>query len=404
MSSALKTSLLVVLLASVVIAASLGYGLLSVQQRIAEQGEEIRRLTESVRSLEQRVSVLTVAVQNRSFGSTVDLAQLYLQVKDSVVVVSGVVVQRIDTIFGPIIQYSRVQGSGFILNETGRIVFVTNFHVVNRVQNLTVSLFNGSAFDARVLGTDPYSDLAVLEVSAPGVEFKPLTLGSSSSLRVGDLVVAVGNPLGLAGSMTTGIVSQLGRTIQETTTGGFSIANVIQTSAPINPGNSGGPLLNSLGEVVGVTTAIVSGSQGVGLAIPSDTIRRELLDLISRGTYEKHSWMGIAGVDVTPDVAKALNLTRTYGWLVVEVTPGGPAEKAGIRGGTRQIQVSGTALKVGGDIIIALNDTLVRNGDDLSAYLEARTTPGQTVQVTLLRENVEQTVQLVLGKRPPPPL
>jgi len=398
MSSTLRDGALVTILALVIVAGLLGYGLLTVQQTVVRQNEEISRLIGSLRDLERRVSVLTEAVQNRSPGPSVDLARLYLQVKDSVVVVQGVVVT--DTIFGP--QYSRVEGSGFVSNETGRAVIVTNFHVVDQVQNLTVCFSSGDAFDATVLGTDAYSDLAVLEISAPIVEFKPLTLGSSSSLQVGDPVIAVGNPLGLAGSMTTGIVSQLGRTIQEPTTGGFTIANVIQTSAPINPGNSGGPLLNSLGEVVGITTAIISGTQGLGLAIPSDTIRRELQDLISRGTYDEHSWMGVGGVDVTPEIAEALNLSRTYGWLVVSVTPGGPAERAGIRGGTRQVQVLGITVVAGGDVIIALDGMRVRNGDDLSAYLEARTLPGQTVQVTVLRDNLEQTIPLVLGKRPPP--
>jgi len=397
----LKNGVVVGLVASVIVAALLGYVLLSVEQAVASQAGEIARLTENLRNLEREVSALREALQNRSAGPSMDLAQLYAQVKDSVVVVQGVLVQRIETVFGPVIQYGRVQGSGFVCNETGRVVVMTNFHVVDRVQNLTVSFSNGEALDAAVLGTDAYSDLAVLEISVSGIQFKPLTIGSSSSLRVGDPVVAVGNPLGLAGSMTTGIVSQLGRTIQEPTTGGFSIANIIQTSAPINPGNSGGPLLNSLGQVVGVTTAIISGSQGVGLAIPSDTIIRELPDLVSRGSYDKHSWMGVGGVDVTPDVAKALNVSRTYGWLVVSVTRDGPAEKAGIRGGTRQIQVLGSTVNAGGDIIIALDGTRIRNGDDLSAYLEAWTLPGQTVQVTILRDNQEQTVPLVLGRRPP---
>jgi len=213
--------------------------------------------------------------------------------------------------------------------------------------------------------------------------------------------VAIGNPLGLAGSMTTGIVSQLGRTIQEATTGGYTIANVIQTSAPINSGNSGGPLLNAIGQVIGITTAIISGSQGVGLAIPSDTIRRELPDLISSGTYDMHSWMGVGGIDVTPDIANALNLSKTYGWLVTSLAGGGPADNAGIRAGTRQVQVSGTTVIAGGDVIIALNGVRIRSGDDLSAYLEASTLPGQTIQVTILRDNNELTMPLVLGKRPP---
>ena len=385
----------------IVVAASLGWVYLSIQQTLAQQGEKINQLTEDLHNLEGQISTLTQAIQNRSSASPIDLALLYSKVEDSVVVVQGVQVQRINTIFGPVLQYVGVQGSGFVCNQTARVVIITNYHVVDQVQNLTVSLSNGDAFDATVLGTDAYSDIAVLEISAPIIELKPLELVSSSSLQVGDLVVAVGNPLGLAGSMTTGIVSQLGRTIQESSTGGYSIANVIQTSVAINAGNSGGPLLNSLGEVVGVTTAIVSGSQGIGLAIPSDTILRELPDLVAHGTYDGHSWIGANGVDITPDIADALSLKKTYGWLVTSVTSGGPAAKAGIRGGTKQVRVSGTAVIIGGDVIIALNGTRIRNGDDLSAYLEAQTLPGQTVQVTILRDNVEQTILVVLGKRPP---
>jgi S1-C subfamily serine protease len=383
-----------------VIAASLGWVYLSTQQVLTQQSEKINQLTESLQSLERQISTLTQAIQNRSTAYSVDFALLYSEVKDSVVVVQGVMVQRINTIFGPVLQYTDVQGSGFVCNETGRVVIITNFHVIDQVQNLTVTLSDGNAFNAQALGTDAYSDIAVLEISAPISELKPLELASSLNLQVGDPVIAVGTPLGLTGSMTTGIVSQLGRTIEESSTGGYSIANVIQTSVAINAGNSGGPLLNSLGEVVGVTTAIISGTQGIGLAIPSDTILRELPSLISNGTYGNHPWIGISGVDVTPDIAKALNLQKTYGWLVTSVTTGGPAEKAGIRGGTKQVRISGSTVIAGGDVIIALNGTRIRNGDDLSAYLEAYTLPGETVQVTILRNNVEQTIPVVLGKRP----
>lgn len=175
---------------------------------------------------------------------------------------------------------------------------------------------------------------------------------------------------------------------------------MIQTCAPINSGNSGGPLLNVIGKVIGITTAIISGSQGVGLAIPSDTIRRELPYLVSSGTYDMHSWRGVGGIDVIPDIANALNLSKTYGWLVTSLTSGGPADNAGIRAGTRQVQVSGTIVITGGDVIIALNGVRIRSGDDLSAYLEASTLPGQTIQVTILRDNNELTMPLILGKRP----
>ncbi|MGQ9515557.1 MAG: trypsin-like peptidase domain-containing protein [Thermoproteota archaeon] len=396
-----KNSIVAIVLVSIMLYAFFGYCLFSIQQTFVEQNEKINKLTEDIRDLKLQISVLTQAIQSGSPELSADLAMLYSRVRDSVVVIRGVQVQTIFTIFGPVIQYSTVQGSGFICNTTGRVVIITNYHVVNQVQNLTILLSNGDAFDATILGTDAYSDLAVLAIPAPETELKPLVLGSSSSLRVGDLVIAIGNPLGLAGSMTTGIVSQLGRTIQESTTGGFMIANVIQTSAPINPGNSGGPLLNSLGEVVGITTAIISGSQGVGLAIPSDTIRKELPYLISEGKYEMHSWMGVSGIDVTSEIAKALNLPKTYGWLITSVTSGGPAEKAGIRAGTKQIQVLGTTVIAGGDVIIALNGTRIRNGDDLAAYLEANTLPGETIYVTVIRDNYEQVIPLILGKRPP---
>jgi len=270
-----KNVIAAVIVALIVLVAFLGYGLYSVQQVVIHQSEEIGQLTGNLRDLERQVTVLTEAILNRSSSPSVDLASLYLRVRDSVVVVQGIMVQIIDTIFGPMFQY-----------------------------------------------------------------------------------------------------------------------------APINSGNSGGPLLNAIGEVVGITTAIISGSQGVGLAIPSDTIRRELPDLVSSGTYDMHSWMGVGGIDVSPDIVNALNLSKTYGWLITSLTSGGPAENAGIRAGTRQVQVSGTTVIAGGDVIIALNGVRIRNGDDLSAYLEASTLPGQTIQVTILRDNDELTIPLVLGKRP----
>jgi S1-C subfamily serine protease len=398
-------SIIIVLIASIILTAFYGYGLYSVQQTIVRQNEEIARLTANVNDLEHQVSALTDVILNSTSWPSVDLSRLYAGVRDSIVVIQGDVAQTVDSFFGPVTQYGTIQGSGFVCNDMGQVFIITNFHVVNQVQNLTISFSNGDAFKAVVLGTDAYSDLAIVNISAPSYELKPLTLGSSSSLRVGDPVVAIGNPfsseLGLSGSMTSGIVSQLGRTIQESILGGYSIANVIQTSAPINPGNSGGPLLNCLGEVVGITTAVISGSQGVTLAIPSDTIRRELPDLLSHGSYDMHSWIGVGGNDVTPDIAKALNLTKTYGFLIESLTSGGPADKAGIRAGTRQVEVAGTTLVAGGDVILAFNGTRIRSGDDLSAYLEANTLPGQTIRVTILRDNKEQNASLILGKRPP---
>jgi S1-C subfamily serine protease len=183
--------------------------------------------------------------------------------------------------------------------------------------------------------------------------------------------------------------------------GGYPIANVIQMSAPINPGNSGGPLLNYQGQVVGITTAIVSNSQGLGFAIPSSTVLREIGSLVTEGSYNKHSWLGASGTDMTYEIAKAMGVNVTYGWLIMQVTSGGPANQAGLREGTRQVTVAGQSVTIGGDIIIALDGTRIRNMDDLSTFLEEQTLPGQTIDVTIVRDDQTITLTLKLAARPP---
>jgi S1-C subfamily serine protease len=328
----------------------------------------------------------------------VSLSQLYQDVRDSVVMVTGVEVQN--TFFGQ--QVTGIQGSGFVDNFTGRMVVVTNFHVVDEVENISVTFRNGDAYAASVLGSDAYADLAVLSVSAPKSEFTPLQLVSSSTLNVGDFVVAIGDPFGLTGSMTTGIVSQLGRTITESSTAGYSIADVIQISAPINPGNSGGPLLNDKGQVVGITTAGIANSQGVEFAIPSNSILREITSLIDAGSYTQHPWIGLGGIDMTYDIAKQTGQNFTYGMLITQVTSGGPADKAGLRAGSTQAIIDGTAITVGGDIIVAINGSRIDNGDALSTYLEENTLPNQTITVTIVRNGATMDVSVTLGTRPPP--
>jgi S1-C subfamily serine protease len=272
--------------------------------------------------------------------------------------------------------------------------------MVQNVLNITVTFINGNGYAATVLGSDPYTDLAVLSTDASQNEYKPLEIVSSSTLEVGDPVIAVGGPYGLAGSMTTGIVSALGRTITEEMSGGYPIANVIQMSAPINPGNSGGPLLNYQGQVVGITTAIVSDSQGVGFAIPSSTVLREIGSLVTEGSYNKHSWLGASGTDMTYDIAQAIGVNVTYGWLITQVTSGGPADQAGLRGGTQQVIAAGQSVMIGGDILIALDGTRIRNTDDLSTFLEEQTLPGQTIDVALVRDGQTLTLTLKLDARP----
>jgi S1-C subfamily serine protease len=296
--------------------------------------------------------------------------------------------------------YSQIQGSGFVYGYAGEMVIITNYHVIEDVINITVTFINGNGYPATVLGSDPYADLAVLSATAPESEFSPLEMVSSSTLNVGDPLIAIGNPYELAGSMTTGIVSALGRTITEDLSGGYPIADVIQTSTPINSGNSGGPLINYQGQIVGITTAIVSNSQGLGFAIPSSTVLKEMGSLIANGSYDQHSTIGASGTDMTYEIAQKIKTDVTYGWLITQVTGGGPADQAGLKGGTQQVVIGGQNIVIGGDVIIEIDGTRIRNMDDMSSYLEANTLPGQIIDVTIVRNSEVLTLSLTLGNRP----
>jgi 2-alkenal reductase len=389
------------LLAAIVAISLVAGGLAGYLLGSLPMSERIKDLEDELSTLKQQTSNLqtTQTIVNNTYilSENISLSDLYEKVKDSVVIVRGVIVQY--NIFGRP-YYTQVQGSGFVYNFSGQMVVITNYHVIEGAVNLTVTFINGNGYAATVLGSDPYADLAVLSVNAPSYEFKPLEVVSSSTLKVGDIVVAVGNPYGLAGSMSIGIVSALGRTITEEETGGYPIANVIQTTAPLNPGNSGGPLLNLQGQVVGITTAIVSDSQGLGFAIPSNTILREIASLVTVGYYNMHPWLGAAGVDMTYEIAQAMGVNITYGWLITQVMSGGPAAIAGLRGGTKRVLIAGEYVTIGGDIIIAINGTKITGLDALSAYLEENTTPGQTINLTILRNSQELTIPLTLGARP----
>ena len=386
----------------IVVASLLGGTLIGYSATVLATSGNNGDLQSQMNSLRQQVlglqSTLNAATQNSITGlsDNASLAELYNQVKDSVVVVQGFTVQY--DMFRRS-YYSGVQGSGFIYNYEGRMVVITNDHVVQGTINNTVTFANGNTYAATVLGADPYADLAVLSTEAPQIEYKPLEITTSSTLDVGDPLIAVGGPYGLAGSMTTGIVSALGRTITDETSS-YPIANVIQTSTPINPGNSGGPLLNYAGQVVGITTAIVSDSQALGFAIPSSTILREIGSLVTNGSYGQHPWLGASGTDMTYEIAQAIDVDVTYGWIIGQVTSGGPADKAGLEGGTSQLQVSSGPILVGGDIIIAFDGNRIRNTDDLSTYLEEYKLPNQTVEVTIVRDGETMILQLKLGTRP----
>jgi len=366
-------------------------------------------VSSSVRKVEKRVETLHVQIEaltealgsyNQTSVGNVTLSELYEDIKDSVVLIHGYVIET--TLVGQ--ETTEVSGSGFVYNFSGSGMMVcTNYHVIEDVDppSLTVTFRDGNSYLATKLGEDPYADFAVLSVDAPKEEFKPLPIVSSSLLKVGDLVIAVGNPYGLTGSMTTGIVSQLGRSITEPMTGGYAIADVIQISTPINPGNSGGPLLNSKGQVVGITTAIITQSQGIGFAIPSDTILREIAWLADGMEYE-HSWIGVRGIDMTYEIAKTIETSTTYGWLIVSVMNNSPAVKADLRGATREVEIYSQITPVGGDIILAINNTRMMKGDDISKYLEENTRPNQTINITVERGGSEVLISLILEPRPPP--
>ncbi|MGC9335519.1 MAG: S1C family serine protease, partial [Anaerolineae bacterium] len=245
-------------------------------------------------------------------------------------------------------------GSGFVIDQQGHVV--TNNHVAVAAEQLLVTLADGETVPAEVIGTDPGSDLAVLQVDVPAGALAVAELGESATLQVGQRAIAIGNPFGLERTVTTGVISSLRRTIPRDDSG-FQLAELIQTDAAINPGNSGGPLLDSQGKVIGVNTAIFSttgSSAGVGFAIPVDIVKRVVPELIAEGTY-RHPWLGITGGTITPEMVEATNLPVENGVLISSVEPGSPAAEAGLQGGTRQIVVSGVPMLAGGDIVTAID-------------------------------------------------
>ncbi len=336
--------------------------------------------------------------QPASGGVQIDPVGIYAASNRSVVTVEGMAIDQ--SSFFPAL--TSVLGTGFVVTYSNSYYIVTNFHVMDGLQNATVTFSDGNAYPAKLLGSDAYSDLAVVSVNAAASEFHPLQLGVSSALKVGESVVAIGNPYGLSGTITVGIVSQVGRTFQEDTAGGFAIADTIQFSAAINPGNSGGPLLNGVGEVVGITTASTSGSEGLGFAIPSDTISRELPALVKDGVYNGHAYLGVQLVPMDYQLSLAMKTSTTWGVLIENVVPGGPASKAGLRGGTQNATIQDQRYTLGGDIIVSLNGNKIVNYDALAAWMERNAVPGQTVQVGIIRAGNQMTIPVQVGTRPPP--
>jgi serine protease Do len=300
-------------------------------------------------------------------------------------------------------QFQSALGSGFVWDQQGHIV--TNNHVVNGATKIEVTFSDGITVPATLVGADPDSDLAVIKVDVSADKLHPVQMADSKSIQVGQLAIAIGNPFGLEGSMTTGIISAVGRSLpsDETSAQSYTIPDIIQTDAPINPGNSGGILIDTQGQVLGVTSAIespVHASAGVGFAIPSAIVNNVVPALIKDGKYV-HSWLGISGTTLTPDLAKAMNLDLGQrGALVEEVLPNSPAEKAGLQASNNQITIDGQNANVGGDVITAIDNQPVLSMDDLIAYLAGSTKVDQKVTITILRDGKQQNMDVTLAARP----
>ena len=289
-------------------------------------------------------------------------------------------------------------GSGFVYSEEGYII--TNQHVVRDAKKVTVTFLDGEAYIGDVIGTDPDLDIAVVKVSPSNTYLQPITIGDSSKLKVGEKIVAIGNPFGLSGSMTSGIVSQIGRLLPQES--GYSIPDVIQTDAAINPGNSGGPLINMKGEVVGINTAIqsITGEfSGIGFAVPSNTVKKIVPVLIEDGEF-KHPWMGISGTDVDPELADFRELKSSKGFLVISVIEGSPAEQAGLIGVTETKEIDGRELAVDGDIVLSIDGKTVRKISDILIHLQREKSIGDEMVLSVNRNGEILELTMVLEERP----
>jgi len=298
-------------------------------------------------------------------------------------------------------------GSGFVYDKLGHII--TNYHVVSGGDRIDITFLDGTIYRAKLIGADPYTDLAVLQVSdAPKDKLVPVIMANSTQLVVGQQIAAIGNPFGFSGSMTTGIVSGLGRLIpaqvqsSDESSTPFSIPDIIQTDASINPGNSGGPLLNMRGEVIGINSAIFSMTgefAGIGFVIPSNTITKVVPSLIETGSF-RHPWLGVSGTNMKPEIAEALGLEEPRGFLVVDVIAGSPAEKAGIKGGDKPTSIDGREIPLGGDVIIKFDGRDVRKIDDILVYLQREKAVGDSITLTVIRDGKIQDIDVILGARP----
>jgi putative serine protease PepD len=328
---------------------------------------------------------------------------IYAREAGGVVQITSESVVETPSIFGTQRQVQRALGSGFVIDKEGHIL--TNYHVVQGARSVSVSFSNRDNVKAEIVGQDPSTDVAVLKVDERPSALDPLPLGSSESVRVGDPVVAIGNPFGFERSVTAGIVSALQREISSQQPG-ISIDHVIQTDAAINHGNSGGPLLDDRGRVIGVNTAIFTGSAtdqgnvGIGFSIPIDTVKKVADQLIANGSVER-GFLGIRVVPITPQLSNLFRVPVNHGLLVQSVEQGSPAADAGLRGGKTRVVMSGQSYVLGGDVLLALNGKQLKTFDDLSSAVTSRK-PGDDVTLTISRNGKEQTMTVKLGRQPAP--
>jgi S1-C subfamily serine protease len=337
-------------------------------------------------------------------GKALTINEIFRRDAPAVVQVTSTQIVRVpsDPLFGfgfPQTQKEKALGSGFVIDKGGHIV--TNYHVVAGAQSLEVSFSNSDNMKARIVGVDPSTDLAVLQIDARSRALTPLRLANSDGVHVGDSVVAIGNPLGYDRSVTAGIVSAVQRAISAPNQ--YPIDHVIQTDAPINQGNSGGPLINSRGDVIGVNAQIATGNSGggnigIGFAIPANTVRATVAQLIKKGHVE-HAFIGITAKSVTPEIAKLFRLPSTHGLLVASVEPGSGAAAAGLRAGTQSAVVSGDSWPVGGDLIVAVDGVSVRSIDELRDLIAAKR-PGNSLALVVYRGNKKLTIHVKLGRQP----
>ena len=320
---------------------------------------------------------------------------IYRRVGPGVVNITSVVIQR-DFFFNPVPREGA--GSGSIIDTAGHIL--TNHHVIRDSTRLEVTLSDESKWPARFVGADPDNDLAVIKIDVPKEKLRVIPMGDSSKLKVGQKVLAIGNPFGLGQTLTTGIISSLGRSIRSEA--GILIQDVIQTDAAINPGNSGGPLLDSTGKIIGINSAIISptgASVGIGFAIPVNTAKRILPELIKKG-YVSYPWIGVSVYPLIPEFAKFLDLKVERGAVISDVVKGGPAQRAGLRGGDRQVRVGNSLIMVGGDVIVEIDGVKVMSSDELIRMIRDHRA-GEMVELKVLRKGKFLGIEVTLGEKPP---